>query len=263
VHTVPSKWKKMLLMGTTAIAGAANAAVETGACRISSPPQTQVLVELYTSQGCSSCPPADRWLSQLDVQVLPGVVPLSLHVGYWDYIGWKDPYARREFNQRQRWLADLNRNRTVYTPGVFVQAHETPRWSEMGGFKAATRAITAQPARAKIDLVVEAVTGDAVRLRAETAVGANVNAAAARLFVALTESGLDTKVKAGENRGATLHNDHVVRDWSGPLVLGRQTVALSSPGAVEARRAVVAFVQDTTTGEVLQALRLSLAGCTP
>ena len=90
-------WRRLamaLLLGASGAAGAAAPA----ACRTASPAQTQLLVELYTSQGCSSCPPADRWLSQLDLQAPPGVVPLALHVGYCDYIGLKDPYARREFN---------------------------------------------------------------------------------------------------------------------------------------------------------------------
>ena len=236
-------------------------------CQVSSPAQMQVLVELYTSQGCSSCPPADRWLSQLDPGTTAGVIPLALHVGYWDYIGWKDPYARRDFNARQQWLAGINRNRTVYTPGVFVQARETPRWYEASTFAAAVRAIGAQPARAKIDLAVERNGTDEVQVRADAALAPQMHGGDAKLFVALTESGIDTRVKAGENRGATLRNDHVARDWSGPLALGKQSIALhlapTAAGTVEPQRAVVAVVQDVNSGEVLQAVRLPLAACMP
>ncbi|HTT09969.1 MAG TPA: DUF1223 domain-containing protein [Burkholderiaceae bacterium] len=233
------------------------------ACQASSPAHTQALVELYTSQGCSSCPPADRWLSRFDPRATAGAVPLALHVGYWDYIGWKDPYARREFNARQEWLAELNRNRTVYTPGVFLQAREMPRWSEGATFDSALRTIAAKPARAKIDLAVESVQAGAVQVNARAELAGESGSANARLFVALTESGIDTPVKAGENRGVTLHNDHVTRDWSGPLALGAQKVALTAPATAGAQRAVVAFVQDLATGDVLQALRLPLAACTP
>jgi hypothetical protein len=239
-------------------------ALAAGACQVSSPPNTQALVELYTSQGCSSCPPADRWLSQFDVGEKAALVPLALHVGYWDYIGWKDPYARRDFNARQQWLAGLNRNRTVYTPGVFLQARETPRWYETAHFNAAVRAITARPARAKIELAVEKNGAEQVQVRADAALTpAAQRATDARLFLALTESGIATQVKAGENRGATLHNDHVARDWSGPLGLGAQSVSLGAAATAGAQRAVVAFVQDVTSGEVLQAVRLPLAACLP
>ena len=76
---------------------------EAATCQATSPKNTVALVELYTSQGCSSCPPADRWLSQLPSRVDANrAIPLALHVGYWDYIGWKDPFAKREFNDRHR-----------------------------------------------------------------------------------------------------------------------------------------------------------------
>jgi len=232
-------------------------------CRIVSPAQTQPLVELYTSQGCSSCPPADRWLSHFDPRAVSGVVPLALHVGYWDYIGWKDPYARRDFNARQQWLAELNRNRTVYTPGVFLQAREMPRWSDGANFEAAVRTIGTQPARARIELAVEPAAADTVKVNARAELAGDARNGDARLFVALTESGIETKVKAGENRGATLHNDHVTRDWSGPLDLGAQAISLAAPAASGTQRAIVAFVQDVVSGDVLQALRLPLAACTP
>jgi len=230
-------------------------------CHVQSPAQTQALLELYTSQGCSSCPPADRWLSQFDPRTTTNVIPLALHVGYWDYIGWKDPYARRDFNARQQWLADLNHSSSVYTPGVFLQAHET-RWHDAGGFTAAVRAINAKPARAQIELTVEAGGADSVQVHATSALAPAARNADARLFLALTESGLETKVKAGENRGEILHNDHVTRDWSGALALGTQNVALTGATA-NAQRAVVAFVQDLKSGDVLQAVRLPLAACTP
>jgi len=87
-------------------------------CRAVSGPQTAALVELYTSEGCSSCPPADRWLSSLGSggAIPKTLVPIALHVDYWDYIGWKDQYAKREFSLRQRKLSLLQRMAFVYTP---------------------------------------------------------------------------------------------------------------------------------------------------
>ena len=137
-------------------------AAHAAACQATSPKNTVALVELYTSQGCSSCPPADRWLSQLPSRIDSSrAVPLALHVGYWDYIGWKDPFAKREFNDRQSQLAALNGNRTRYTPGVFVQGRET-NWSS-GAFDAQLRAVNQRPAAATITLDKVETQGGKVR----------------------------------------------------------------------------------------------------
>jgi len=241
------------------------------ACSAKSPAHTVALVELYTSQGCSSCPPADRWLSQLSQlsqlsdptpSTNPGqaqrIVPLSLHVGYWDYIGWKDPFAQRAFNERQSWLAGLARSHTVYTPEVFVGSAEMRDWRSRATFDGAVRAINAVPARAQIELGA-VLAADQI----ETRIVARADAADARLFVALAASGAQTAVKAGENRGETLRNDHVVRTWSGPLALNAGALKWALPAGVSVRDVrLVAFVQRTSSGEVLQAVSLPLASCT-
>lgn len=104
-------------------------------CSASSGPRQAPLVELHTSQVCSSCPPADRWLSSLKPRLDAGeLVPVALHVGCWDYMGWKDPFARREFNERQHMLACGG---TVYRPGVFLQRRQ---WRQWGGTAAIERA---------------------------------------------------------------------------------------------------------------------------
>lgn len=232
------------------------AAAVSASCSVTSPAHTVAVVELYTSQGCSSCPPADRWLSKLEAG--DRLVPLALHVGYWDYIGWKDPFARREFNERQRWLAGLNNNRTVYTPGVFVHGKETPRWSDTHGFASAVRAVNAVPAGAQIELSAR-LDGGAIEARANVKVP---GAAQPQVFVALVQGGFSTRVNAGENRGETLTNDHVVREWSGPHASG--SVASSRwtlPDTPLPRLSLVALVQDGERGRILQAVSLPLAGC--
>src|SRR5260221_6253514 len=97
-----------------------------GGCDVRSGPKTAALVELYTSEGCSSCPPADQQLRRLrqELDSAAAAVPLALHVGYWDYIGWKDPYAQTAFAERQGWLGRVNQHRTVYTPPFFLQRSE-------------------------------------------------------------------------------------------------------------------------------------------
>ena len=227
-------------------------------CQATSPKNTVALVELYTSQGCSSCPPADRWLSQLPSRIdATRAVTLALHVGYWDYIGWKDPFARREFNDRQSQLAQLNGNWTRYTPGVFVQGRET-NWSS-GAFDAQLRAVNARPAAATITLDKVEANGGKIDVRAHAEVAAPTSAKNPRLIVALVQNGISTKVTAGENRGETLANDRVTRAWSGPLPLGTRTVSLQAPSTAPRDLALVAFVEDDSG--VLQALQLPLAAC--
>jgi len=237
------------------------AALANAPCTVTSPGHRAALVELYTSQGCSSCPPADRWLSTLSQRLSSAqAVPLALHVGYWDDIGWKDPFAQRVFNERQRELASASGSRTVYTPGVFVQGREMPRWSREAEFARAVRAINAQVAPVQIDLAAE-LAATQIRVQVNVTEPVAGKAVGARLYLALTQSGLQTSVRAGENRGETLGNDHVVRTWSGALPLGRHDLQWTLPaGAASDSLALVAFVQ-APAGEVLQALRWRAADC--
>jgi hypothetical protein len=249
----------MLLTALVAAAVTIPVADMPKACSAESPSHQTALVELYTSQGCSSCPPADRWLTQLDARhPRDRVVPIALHVNYWDYIGWKDPYARSEFTTRQRTLAAANGSRTVYTPGVFVQGQEFSQWSGRALFDDAVRAFTASPASVRITLKAE-VTDSEVTVNASAV--ALASARGPRLYLALVENGLATNVRAGENRGETLKNDRVVRAWSGPIALMPAPVSWPLPAQADRTRySVVGFAQGED-GRVLQAIDLPLRGC--
>jgi hypothetical protein len=230
-------------------------------CSARSGSQTAAFVELYTSEGCSSCPPADRWLSSLSGRYpRERVVPLALHVDYWDYIGWKDPYARREFSQRQRRLSQQQRLALVYTPQVLLQGVDFRGWGGAAQFDQAVERINAMPARAHLALAIVGRSGDA--LRAQVEARAEAPDAAAGLYVATYESSLSSRVTAGENRGHVLAHDYVALEWMGPFGLGRHELTLALlPRAKPADSGVVAFVQNRRTGEVLQALMLGV--CTP
>src|SRR5438045_8393957 len=170
------------------------------ACSARSPAHTTAFVELYTSEGCNSCPPADRWLSGI-ARTYPRerVVPLALHVDYWDYIGWKDPFARREFSQRQRRLSQLQRLALVYTPQVLVQGAEFRTWGS-SEFERTVARINAQPARSQIQLEIGAITPKVLRVRVEAAVHDASQRAEAGLYLAAYENRLETRVTAGENK---------------------------------------------------------------
>jgi hypothetical protein len=234
-------------------------------CRAVSPPYTVALIELYTSQGCSSCPPADEWLSRLRPQEAPlHAVPLALHVGYWDYIGWKDPFARKEFNERQRRLAGHNGSGTVYTPEVFLGGSELAGWGHRDQFAAALKAVNARTAKANIDLQahwIAPAAGDQ-RLAVQVSWSADASARDPQLLLAVKRSGYLTEVRAGENNGSRLRNDHVVRAWDGPFSPQRQPLATEIPVPADTGDAtLVAIAQDGSSGAVLQALELPLRSC--
>lgn len=240
-----------------AVSTAVLPATALAACDARSGPKMAALVELYTSEGCSSCPPADQQLRRLRQALDPAaeVVPLALHVGYWDTIGWKDPYAQAAFGERQSWLVRSNRRKTVYTPQVFVSGTELRSWQS--ALRDRVRQLNALPAAAAIRVQASNTPNGALALNAEATARAGAEPAA--LYLALAESGLVSKVTRGENRGVTLAHDHVVREWIGPVRLTggaarvQRDVALPATWS-RARLEVVAFVQDERTGEVLQAV---------
>ena len=227
------------------------------ACDGRSGHQTAALVELYTSEGCSSCPPADQQLSRLRQALDPAAeaVPLALHVDYWDYIGWKDPYAQAAFGERQNWLVQVNQHKTIYTPQFFVGGTEVRSWR--GGLRERVRQLNTLPAAAAIHLRASTTANGALALDVEAKAGAEAGPAA--LYLALAESGLASNVTRGENRGETLTHDHVVRAWIGPVRLSAGVARVQRqivlPAAWNrARLEVVVFVQDERTGSVLQVL---------
>ena len=232
-------------------------------CSAQSGERTAAFVELYTSEGCSSCPPADRWLSGLGAQggVPERIVPLALHVDYWDYIGWKDPYAKREFSLRQRKLTQLQRLALVYTPQVMLQGRDFRGWGTPA-FEAAVAKINAQPAKAHIELAIRGAKAAGLNVQAQARLLDRAQHEQAALYLAAYQNRLVSKVDAGENRGRMLAHDYVVLEWQGPFGFGadgrlaqRRELPLL-PKASAGESGVVAFVQNRRSAEVLQALML-------
>jgi hypothetical protein len=248
IHDLETSMRKFVVgICVASLAGPA-AALD---CAVKSGPGTAALVELYTSEGCSSCPPADRWLRGIRGAGLGAdrVVPLSLHVDYWDYIGWKDLFAQGAFTSRQREVAAARGSGVVYTPQVVLGGRDYRDWTSSRQFTADVRALNDRPARAQIAL---ALKSGSVAATASLANGDQGRDTA--LFVAVYENGLSNRVSAGENHGATLTHDYVVREWFGPFAFeGGKPVEVSRPIAASTPSGVAAFVQNRRTGEVLQA----------
>jgi hypothetical protein len=218
-------------------------AADAATCSATSGDTRNSLLELYTSEGCSSCPPADRWLSQLPKDA--GVVPLAFHVDYWDRLGWRDPFAQAAFSQRQR--ARNSGLGWVYTPQVMLDGEDFRDWHR--GLPTRSKS----PARASLALTLSQ-TSERVDVQAESRFAAPDVGRDASLYLALVENRLNSEVAAGENAQRTLHHDHVVRQLAGPLDPGRARHSFTlQPGWKAADLSVAAFVLDGK-GATLQAL---------
>ncbi|MEP6656455.1 MAG: DUF1223 domain-containing protein [Betaproteobacteria bacterium] len=258
-----------LMLACLALLGAGQpvlaAAGAPGACHAASGPATLPLVELFTSEGCSSCPPADRWLSKtfpLAAKASPEAAVLAFHVDYWDQLGWRDRFANAAYTQRQYAAMRANHARVVYTPQVLLQGRDRGIWQETSARKGLHAAAETAP-RARIALDARHESGEVAIEVEATSLARSTKPV---VMLALTESALGSEVRAGENAGVHLIHDHVVRAFEmGPAfdAQGKAsgTVRLPLPRERGRDALIVAFVQDGGTGEVLQSIVLPL--CPP
>jgi len=227
-------------------------------CRAKTGNKTIPLLELYTSEGCSSCPPADKWLSKMQ-HGQDKVTPLAFHVDYWDYIGWKDKFSRAEYSNRQRKIAAFNKAGFVYTPQFVFNGRDFKGWDNSRLNQAIT---TTQQlaARANLTLHAENQTDGSIKLTATAEASNPEDVKKAGVFIALYENNLVTEVKAGENNGRKLKHDYVVRKLFGAYQINRlnefsKSFNLGKTWQVKDAGAVV-FLQDSSNGEIIQSLAL-------
>ncbi|MGL4278998.1 MAG: DUF1223 domain-containing protein [Albidovulum sp.] len=164
-----------------------------------------VVVELYTSQGCSSCPPADEIFAGLTAR--PDVIALALHVDYWDYIGWKDSFALPQFTERQRAYARVAGARTIYTPQMIVGGAEHLVGVRPAELAAMIARHGAMPAKAGLRAVRE---GGAVRITAAP-VALLPDGAVVQLVRYMPEATVE--IRGGENAGRRITYHNIVTDW--------------------------------------------------
>jgi len=232
-------------------------------CRASSGDTVRPLVELYTSEGCDSCPPADRWLSATFADARERAIPLAFHVDYWDRLGWRDRFADARYTERQHAAAAANGKTFVYTPQVLVQGRDAP-WQDPRTLQGVATAAAARP-RAAVTVEADRI-GDALQVVASARIDDARLREGAAIGIAFVDSGLSSDVKAGENRGAHLAHDHVVRAFATGGVRepdGRITAraTFARPREAGTHPTIVAFVQRPATGEVVQAVALALTDC--
>ncbi|HEV8632538.1 MAG TPA: DUF1223 domain-containing protein [Thermoanaerobaculia bacterium] len=225
-------------------------------------PVRPILVELFTSQGCSSCPPADRLLARL-AAVAPGeraIVPLAFHVDYWNHLGWQDPFSSADWSERQRRYGVGFGGGRIYTPELVVAGSADCVGTDEAGLQRLVARAAAEPVRASVQLT-PAGTGEG-KLTVEVAAQRVTEAGAAptEVLVALFENGLETPVGRGENAHRRLHNDRVVRRLVRALALpagggdGKTRLELPlDPAWGRSHLGLVAFVQEPSTLRVLAA----------
>ena len=220
--------------------------------RAATDPPPVVVVELYTSQGCSSCPPADNFLAELAMR--SNVIALSLHVDYWDYIGWKDPFGSPMMTERQRRYASALGLRYVFTPQMIIDGRDSIVGSDRIAVETAIVAARAQDKTARVSFRPDG--GGVVVIAAGQAPKAG-----ATVWQAIYDNDHETDVKRGENSGRTIRNVNVVRSlerlgtWTGeeleiPLSLGN--------AAARGRYGCVVIVQEGRSGPVIGAAVMML-----
>ncbi len=205
------------------------------------PNRSPVLVELFTSEGCSDCPPADRMLAQLD----PHVVVLSEHVDYWDHQGWKDRFSSREYTLRQQAYAERFHLDSPYTPQMVVDGTAQFVGSDA---KRAQEEIAGAGKRAKAQVRLARGAGG-------VQVDIDGSPASAGVFLALAEDSAASDVAAGENKGRHLAHVAVLRSLRkiGSVKRGIAFSQMVPLPATAAEQRVVVFVQEGTAGPVLGA----------
>lgn len=224
-------------------------------CSAKSGAATVPLLELYTSEGCSSCPPADKWMSGINNDK---VTPLAFHVDYWDYIGWKDKFSKAEYSDRQRKGAAFAGAGFVYTPQFVMNGRDFKGWDNSRlsesiekNQKLASRANLSLDAAQENGKITLKASAQAVKL---------ADAKNADVFIALYENKLVSKVNAGENSGRELKHDYVVRELFGAYQINNQNEFTKnftlSPEWAKRDAGAVMFVQNSQTGEILQSLAL-------
>jgi len=218
------------------------------------------VVELFTSEGCSSCPPADKLLGEIVANARENKEPvfaLAFHVDYWDYIGWKDAYAKKAFSERQQRYAQTFRSNRIYTPQMVINGTEE--------FVGSNRA----KARANIESALKKSADFTLFLEKSGSKGSNqleieYNLSKlpedAVLNLALVERGLVQNIKRGENSGMKLHHENVVRSFSSSE-LKKQTgrITLKLPSSVNLDNcSIIGYVQDEDSMEILAASGVEL-----
>lgn len=212
------------------------------------------LIELYTSEGCSSCPPAEQWLSKIYQQGFKqkNIVPLAFHVTYWDYLGWKDKYSKKTHDQRQRKMVRNEGGSTVYTPQLFLNGKSLRSVSSLKS------KISVSPA----DISIKSITSETDK---NVIIDVFLNSknmdtnAELKVNIVGYQNDIASSIKAGENKGNEALHQYVVREFKNAsinLLKGKSNRFFFDKEKASNWSGFVIFVE--TNGEVLQVLNIPI-----
>jgi|SRR3984885_11581804 len=267
-----NRWSFTLILLSVLCLGWSTAQTAGPASKLSQGASTQnaitpvpVIVELFTSEGCSSCPPADALLATLESQQpIPNtqIVALEEHVDYWNNEGWMDPFSLREWTLRQQDYAAVLKNQNPYTPQIIVDGHTELVGNREGStFEAIQKAAARPKVHVSVSLTPSAKAGSELATVSVNQLTATKHGDKPEIWLAITESGLHSPVSAGENAGTDVHHSSVVRSFHkvGSINLNKETsytgtspVRLDSSWKRQNVRVVI-FVQEQKSRQILGA----------
>lgn len=223
-----------------------------GGCSSQSGDPALHLVELYTSSGCSSCPPAEKWMRSLrDSKDIAG---LEFHVDYFNSMSWRDPFSSHMYTERQQALANATNRGQYYTPQIWLDGQLWQNWP---------RGAPPNPIKSTSPaLGIKVVSGAPLRAAFDLRDQNGKVKGAYRLYAAITENSLTLSVTGGENKGNRLSDDNVVRTLVGPLPAADTSVEFKLPDDVNlSHSTVVAFLQNIRNNTIIDVVRVPLAEC--
>lgn len=210
--------------------------------------QAFALLELFTSQGCSSCPPADKLVQKMAEQ--PRVFVLAYHVDYWDHLGWKDPFSLKESTQRQKWYNQDLKLGTTYTPQVVINGKSECVGSNKAKLQEHIKSALSQAIKARIELKL--IAGSATSSTLEYTLSGQWRGA--QLVAAVVENGVKTEIKRGENAGKKLPYSNIVRNLQIIKSIQKETgslkIALPEKSEEGTTFKVLVFLQKPQNGDI-------------
>lgn len=210
--------------------------------------ENTVVLELYTSQGCISCPPADALLPKL--ADIPGVIALALHVDYWDYLGWKDSFGKIQYTKRQKSYSRALHKRPLFTPQAIIQGQEIVIGHKEGKIMEAIDTFMAEPSPVELD-IARSTTGLHIEARGR---GAVIGGPLDVQLVKFIESA-EVNIDSGENAGRTMTYTNIVTDWE-TIAHWDGVEPLSLDVAIDSSVPVAVIVQKSGMGPVVTAAEL-------